>query len=65
MLLLRGCRASDAHYGEERPPWPPTAPRAGLGLPRRFQSERGVCKDADSSQETLSVRTASRAPPRT
>lgn len=31
----------------QRPPWPPTAPRAGLGLPRRFQSERGVCKDAD------------------
>lgn len=28
MLLLCGCRASDAHYGEERPPWPPTAPRA-------------------------------------
>lgn len=40
---------------------PPTAPRAGLRLPRlgialHFQSERSVCKDADSSRETPSVR---------
>lgn len=40
---------------------PRTAPRAGLRLPRlgivlHFQSEGVVCKDADSSRETPSVR---------